>query len=193
LPGWSEVAPMDRREVVRSLAWILAAAATDACTPLRIVMRSFPADFKHDRDLVAQTLRAFTAAVIPGVDPSPGTTDPERVLLDRRYPFAKYAPFFAADLSRRAAQRFAGSAFASLGVAQRTAVIMEGLESDATTCKLYRGAIFLTQVAIYAGIYDGDAGCSLIDFHGRYRGGEISYTNPESFLPQSLTEQGNAA
>ena len=182
---------MDRREVVRYLAWILAAAATEACTPLRIVTRSFPAEFKHDPDLVAQTLRAFTAAVIPGFDP--GTTDPARALLDRRYPFAKYAPFFASDLSRRAAQRFAASSFASLDLAQRTAVIMEGLEGDATTRKLYRGAIFLTQVAIYAGIYDGDAGCSLIEFHGRYRGGEVSYADPESFLPQSLTAQGNAA
>ena len=100
-------------------------------------------------------MRAFTAAVIPGFDP--GTTDPARALLDHRYPFAKYAPFFASDLSRRAAQRFAGSSFASLDLAQRTAVIMEGLEGDATTRKLYRGAIFLTQVAIYAGIYDGDA------------------------------------
>ena len=182
---------MDRRQVVRYLAWILAAAATEACTPLRIVTRSFPTEFKHDPDLVAETLRAFTAAVIPGFDP--GTSDPARALLDRRYPFAKYAPFFAADLSHRAARRFAGSAFASLDLAQRTAVIMEGLEGDATTRKLYRGAIFLTQVATYAGIYDGDAGCSLIDFPGRYRGGEVSYPDPESFLPQSLTAQGNAA
>jgi len=191
LPGAAEVAPMQRREVVRYLALILAGAAAEACTPLRILTASFPADFKRDRDLVAQTLRAFTAAVIPGFDP--GTADPARALLDRRYPFAKYAPFFASDLSRRAAQRFAGSSFASLDLSQRTAVIMEGLEGDGTTRKLYRGAIFLTQVALYAGIYDSDAGCSLIDFPGRYRGGEVGYADPESFLPQSLTAQGNAA
>jgi hypothetical protein len=191
LPGAAEVAPMQRREVVRYLALILAGAAAEACTPLRILTASFPADFKHDPNLVAQTLRAFTAAVIPGFDPE--NANPARALLDSRYPFAKYAPFFAADLSRRAAQRFAGSSFASLDLAQRTAVIIEGLEGDATTRKLYRGAIFLTQVAIYAGIYDDDAGCSLIDFPGRYRGGEVSYTDPDSFLPQSHTAQGNAA
>ena len=190
MPGGAEVAPMERREVVRYLALILAGAAADACTPLRIVTRSFPAAFKHDPDLVAQTLRAFTAAVVPGFEP--GDTDPARVLLDRHYPFAKYAQFFASDLSRRAEQR-GGGPFASLDVAQRTAVIMEGLKCDATTRKLYRGAIFLTQIALYAGIYDSDAGCSLIDFHGRYRGGELSYDDPESFLPQSLTAQGNAA
>ena len=181
---------MQRREVVRYLALILAGAAAEACTPLRILTASFPADFKHDPDLVAQTLRAFTAAVIPGFDPE--NANPARALLDSRYPFAKYAPFFASDLSRRAQERFGGS-FVSLDLEQRTAVIIEGLEGDATTRKLYRGAIFLTQVAIYAAIYDDDAGCTLIDFPGRYRGGEISYTNPESFLPQSLTAQGNAA
>jgi hypothetical protein len=184
---------MDRRTVVRNLAWILAGAATQACTPLRIVTRAYPDDFKHDADLVAQTLRAFTAAVIPGFDPPRGTADPVRALLDRRYPFAKYAGFFASDLSRRAERRFGSAAFASLTLEQRTAVVMEGLEADGTTRKLYRGAIYLTQVSIYAGIYDDEAGCSLIEFRGGYRGDAISYADPESFLPTPQTASGNAA
>lgn len=182
---------MDRRNAVRYLTWILAGAATQACTPLRIVTRSFPAEFKHDPELVAQTLRAFTAAVIPGFDP--GGTDPARALLDHRYPFASYAAFFASDLFQRAERRYGTSAFDSLSIEQHTAIIEDGLAADATTRKLYRGAIYLTQVSIYAGIYDDDAGCSLIEFRGRYRGDAIGYADPESFLPSPRTATGNAA
>ena len=184
---------MDRREVVRCLSWLIATVVTGACTPLRIVTRSFPAEFKTDPDLVASTLRAFTAAVVPGFQPPPGRADPERALLDARYKFAKYAPFFASDLARRTDRRFPGQAFATLDLEQRTQVITDGLEADAITRKLYRGAIHLTQVSLYAGIYDSGAGCSLIQFDGRYRGANVSYTNPESFLPTSLTTHGNAA
>ena len=183
---------MERRAVVRQLAWILAGAAAQACTPLRILTRAFPEDFKHDPQLVARTLRAFVAAVIPGLDAA--TADPARALLDHDYPFAAYAAFFASDLSQRAARRYGTPGFDALTPDQRTAIIIEGLEADATTQKLYRGAIYLTQVSIYAGIYDDD-GCALIDFRGRYRGGgdAIGYADPESFLPAPLTASGNAA
>lgn len=181
---------MERREVVRYLSWMVATALTSACTPLRIVMRSFPSEFKHDPDLVANTLRAFTAAVVPGFEP--GGSDPARALLDTRYKFAKYAPFFASDLTQRTKQRFPGRDFASLDLEQRNTVILDGLAADATTRKLYRGAIYLTQIALYAGIYDS-RGCALIRFDGRYRGAKVSYTNPESFLPVATTTRGNAA
>lgn len=181
---------MERRDAVRYLAWILAGAATGACTPLRIVTRSFPAEFKDDPALVTRTLRAFVAAVIPGLDPAADST---RALLDHGYPFAAYAAFFASDLSRRAEQRYGAPDFAALELAQRTAIIADGLAADGTTRKLYRGAIYLTQVATYAGIYDDDAGCGLIDFKGRYRGDAISYENAVSFLPPPRTSSGNCA
>ena len=180
---------MERRAVVRYLAVLLAGVGTEACTPLRILTRSFPAEFKHDPELVGRTLRAFTAAVIPGFDA--GNTNPARALLDHRYPFAAYATFFASDLSRRANDLY-GTPFDALPLAQRTAVILAGLDGDGTTRKLYRGAIYLTQVAIYAGIYDDD-GCALIEFPGRYRGGAISYDDPAVFLPKPRTSRGNAA
>jgi hypothetical protein len=182
---------MERRAVVRQFAWILAGAALQGCTPLRIITQSFPDEFKHDPELVARTLRAFAAAVVPGVDA--GTADPARALLDHRYPFASYAAFFASDLSRRAARRYGAPTFESLTLEQRTAIVLEGLDADGTTRKLYRGAIYLTQVSIYAGIYDDDAGCALIDFRGRYRGSEISYDNPQAFLAAPLTATGNYA
>jgi hypothetical protein len=181
---------MERREVVRYLSWLAVTAVAGACTPLRIVTRSFPTEFKTDPDLVAETLRAFTAAVVPGFEP--GRSDPARALLDTRYKFAKYAPYFASDLTRRTEQRFPGRDFASLDIEQRTRVITDGLAADATTRKLYRGAIYLTQIALYAGIYDS-RGCALIRFEGRYRGAKVSYTNPDSFLPAPATTRGNAA
>jgi hypothetical protein len=181
---------MERRAVVRYLALLLAGVGTEACTPLRILTRSFPAEFKDDPEIVGRTLRAFTAAVVPGFDP--GETNPARALLDRRYPFAAYAPFFASDLSRRAQDRF-GTAFDALTLEQRTAVILAGLHADGTTRKLYRGAIYLTQVSIYAGIYDDAAGCALIGFPGLFRGGAVSYEEPAVFLPKPRTSRGNVA
>lgn len=178
---------MQRREVVRYLAWLTAGVAASACTPLRIITRSFPDEFKHDPQLVDATLQSFVAAVIPGIDV--GTGDPAHALKDSRYPFAAYAQYFASDLTERARERY-GEAFHRLTVEQRTKVISDGLHADATTRKLYRGAIYLTQIAVYAGIY-GDDGCSLIDFAGRFRGGDVSYENADSFLPTPLTTSGN--
>ena len=181
---------MERRDAVRYLVGMLAGAATQACTPLRILTGSFPANFKNDPELVDQTLRAFGAAVIPGFE---GTGRASRALLDRRFPFARYAGFFASDLSRRARRLVGDARFDSLTIAQRTAVIADGLAGDGTTRKLYRGAIYLTQLSIYSGMYDDDAGCAFIGFQGRYRGDVISYADPESFLPAPLTASGNAA
>lgn len=180
---------MQRREVVRYLAWLTAGVAASACTPLRILTRSFPAEFKHDPLLVDMTLRSFAGTVIPGVDLGPEGGYPARALRDSRYPFAAYAQFFASDLTERARERY-GEAFHRLTVEQRTRVISDGLGADATTRKLYRGAIYLTQIAVYAGIY-GDDGCALIDFAGRFRGGDVSYDNADAFLPTPLTTSGN--
>src|SRR3954470_8523647 len=181
---------MERRAAVRYLTLLLAGVAAESCTPLRVLTRSFPLEFKNNPELVGRTLRAFTAAVIPGFDP--GHTDPARALLDHRYPFAAYAEFFASDLSRRAGVLFA-TPFEQLTLEQRTAVILAGLDADGTTRKLYRGAIYLTQVALYAGIYDDEAGCALIGYPGLYRGATISYEHPAVFLPKPRTSRGNAA
>jgi len=180
---------MERRDVVRCLAWVIAGTAAAACTPFRIITRAFPEEFKRDRALVKATLRAFATAVIPRAHSD--TSDPARALLDHRYPLARYAPFLASDLAQRSERRYGTPAFTTLTLEQRTAVIAEGLSADATTRKLYRGAVYLTQIAVYAGIYDDAAGCALIGFSGRYRGGQISYENAAVFLPAPLTSTGN--
>jgi hypothetical protein len=60
--------------------------------------------------------------MVPGFDP--GRTDPARALLDARYPFARYAGFFASDLSRRAERMYGTAAFAALTLERRTAVFL---------------------------------------------------------------------
>ena len=182
---------VSRREAIRYLGLVAAGVAAGACTPLRVISHSYPREFKHDGDLVERVLRAFVVTVIPGAPTdSPHLT---RAHLDHQYPFASYAGFFAADLAKRAGDRFGEEAFDRLTLEQRTAVIQDGLAADGTTRKLYQGAIYLAQISFYGGIYDDDAGCALIDFPGRYQGAEVSYDDCHRFLPSSLTDNGNYA
>jgi len=61
---------------------------------------------------------------------------------------------------------------------------------------LYHGAILLTQIGYYGGIYDDRAGCPLIDFPGRYSiqpQDRIVYTDPERFFAKQRTADGNPA
>lgn len=181
---------ISRRDAVRYLGLITAGMAAAACTPLRILTHSYPADFKHAPELVDRILRAFVSTVVPGAPDSPNLA---RAYTDRQYPFASYAEFFAADLCRRSRDRFGNDAFDRLTITERTAVIQDGLAADGTTKKLYQGAIYLAQVSFYGGIYDDDAGCALIDFPGRYRGETISHNDCHRFLPPALTDNGNYA
>src|SRR5216684_3523358 len=118
---------------------------------------------------------------------------PLRVLV-RAYPFAQYAGFFTADLSRRAGRAFGGRPFERLELAERTAVIAEGLAADATTRKLYNGAVVLAQIAFYAGIYGDRKGCPSIGFEGGYHWHsltDITHPDAERFLSHARTADGN--
>ena len=184
---------LPRRQALRQLGLITLALAA-ACTPTRVLLGLYPQTFDDDSELLDRVLRAFVTAVIPGAP----VDDPDlvQVYTDPAYPFAAYAAFFAADLSRRAARRFAGQPFERLGMRERTAVIAEGLTADATTKKLYNGAVALAQISFYAGIYDEKKGCESIGFEGGYHWHplrEITHPDPERFLPKALTGDGNYA
>lgn len=182
---------ISRRDVLRTLGLITAGVALGACTPLRIITRAYPDEFKHVGDNVERVLRAFVMTVIPGAPAN--SRDLVRAYVDRDYPFAPYAAFFASDLCDRACERFGHGRFWELDGRQRAQVISDGLAADGTTRKLYGGAIFLAQVSFYGGIYDDDTGCPLIDFPGRYRGDTVSYDDAQRFLPEALTHTGNYA
>lgn len=182
-----------RRQALRGLAFLTVGLAA-ACTPLRVLVDAYPQVFDDDDQLVDRVLRAFVTAVIPGAP----AQDPDlvRAHTDPAYPFAQYAGFFAADLSRRAAERFTGRAFERLEVRERMTVITEGLRSDGTTRKLYSAAITLAQIAFYAGMYDDKKGCALIGFEGGYRWhrpSDITYDDAVRFLSPPRTADGNYA
>lgn len=186
--------PISRRDAVARLG-LIAAAAAAGCTPLRIALRGYPESFETDPERVDRTLRAFVTAVIPGAPED----DPDlvRAFYDEELSaLARYRNFLAADLSERAARRYGESRFHRLGLAERTRVIRDGLAADATTRRLYEGAIFLSQVACYSGIYDDEKGCPLIEFEGRFRPrplAQLTYADPESYLAPPLTADGNYA
>ncbi len=123
-----------------------------------------------------------------------GRPSPIRAFYDSYYPLAKYRNFFAADLCERALNQFGSDEFERLAPEQRTRIIEKGLSKGGTIGRLYTGAIFLTQIAFYAGIYDADRGCPLIGFDGRYRFRSVadtSYPNPGSFSARATTVDGN--
>lgn len=183
-----------RREALGRLG-LLAAGLAAGCTPLRVVLKDYPETFETDDRLVDATLRAFVTAVIPGAPPD----DPDlvRAFHDRELSkLPEYRAFLAADLCRRSTRRYGVPRFGELGPEQRTRVIRDGIEADATTRRLYEGAIFLAQVSCYAGIYDDERGCPLIEWEGRYRPrplSQITYPNPEAFLARAATRDGNYA
>lgn len=182
--------PLSRRAALRQLGVVVAGVAA-ACTPLRVVLHDYPRDFETDPALLDRVLRAFATTVIPEADPTAPTL--VRAFSDPALPFAAYRAFFASDLSRRAVDRF-GEPFERLGLDRRTAVVSDGLSGDATTKKLYTGAIFLTQASYYAGIYDDAAGCPLIGFEGAYRFRGLdafTYPDPDRFLAATATRDGN--
>ena len=72
-------------------------------------------------------------------------------------------------------------------------MLRAGLGADSITRRLYEGAIFLTQIAVYAAIYD-DRGAGLIGFEGANAGfaaEDLTLAGPRSYLPASRTNDGN--
>lgn len=180
-----------RRELLKSLGLLMGGLAV-GCTPVRIALHSYPDAFDHNPELVERTLSAFVHTVIPGISGDPSRLT--RVYADEYYPFAPYHRYFAADLCRRAEKRYGHGRFDALSRSERRRVIRDGLGADGVTKRLYAGAIFLGQIACFAGIYDDDRGCSLIGFEGANTGfdsTDFSYPGPERFLPAALTPDGN--
>jgi len=86
--------------------------------------------------------------------------------------------------------------FDRLSAEQRPRVVRDGLRAGGSVGKLYAGAIYLTQIAFYAGVYDPAAGCALIEFEGENGGFDLAkqtYPVPGRFLPHALSVDGNPA
>lgn len=185
---------ISRREALRlgGLAGVTALMA--ACTPTRILLHWYPTQYDADAGFVDRVLAAFVDAVVGDANHDPA--EATRPFGDERFPLHKYRGFLAYDLDSRARRRFGNDRFAQLSREDRCAVIRDGLTADGTMRKLYAGAIYLTQVACYAGIYDDETGCPRIGFEGRFRVrglAELTYPNPDAFLPREIGSGGNYA
>lgn len=170
----------------------LAAILLVGCTPLRILLKTYPDRFEADRELAEHFLRAFVVTVIPGA--SFGEPNLVRMYADPFYPFHKYCGFFFSDLAQRSQKLFGRERFDLLLPAQRTRVVQSGLEANATTARLYRGAVMIAQVSYYASIYDDDRGCPLIEYYGSdtaFSSGKMYYPNCASLLANEFTPNGN--
>jgi hypothetical protein len=142
-----------RRHALRTLAAVLPAVAAAACAPARIVLRAYPAEFKGDSARTKATLVAFVCTVEPGASADPACA--ERALQDPAYPLASYAGYLASDLDERA-NRAHHCPFTDLSCDDRAAVVASGVAAGGVTGKLYAGAVYLTQIAVYAGLGSPD-------------------------------------
>jgi hypothetical protein len=186
-PGaWSQA--VNRRDALKSMS-VLALGALVGCTPLRLALRT---DHISDVDDADEILRAFVTTVVPLADPA----EPEltRAFYDPEFGFPRCSGFFVKDLRDRAKDRFGGIPFTALSADQRAEIVRDGLDAGGLRSRVYTGAVFLSQVSFYAGIYDDRRGCPAIDFDGRNRGfddDDLTYPEPDRFFGAQLSADGN--
>ena len=171
---------------------MLAGALFVGCSPVRILLKDYPKKFDTNEELADSFLRAFVATVIPGAPiDDPNLT---RIYSDGYYPFHSYCGFFVSDLADRSADLYRNERFDHLTVEQRTKVIEDGLDANATTARLYTAAIYMAQASFYGGIYDDKKGCPSIDYHGgnsAFITDEMYYPDNSMFLAKQATKDGN--
>lgn len=180
------------RRAALSRLGVLALSATSACTPVRLVLGTYPRPEASGEESTDAILHAFARTIAPGLADDPGFT---RVYADPFYRFARYREFFAGDLRRRAEQGW-GRGFTSLGQAERVVIISEGLDGGAVTRRLYTGAVFLTQVVAFSQAWSDGGRPAALGFDGAPlppSRAAITYPEPARFLAEPLTTDGNPA
>lgn len=182
-----------RREVLRTLAWVAAGLAGSACVPAELVFNASPAPHKRDANVVEPILRMFVETVVPGTPVDhPG---PASVFFDPFYPLTPHRAWLARDLNDRAVRTF-HQAFDGLPRASRESIIASGLSSAGLTGRVYHGAVFLAQVAVYAGLAHPAGACPAIGFQGPaglLPPADQTYPAPRQFLGHALGVHGNPA
>ncbi len=186
---WSRI-----RELRNSGTGVQASSFAPAAvlSAVRMIANLYPRRFRADLGLRDRILRAFVVTVIPGAD----EVDPHlvRMYSDTYYPFYPYTGYLVYDLARRSRVLWGTEAFNSLDPERRTAVVENALSGDETTARLYRGAMLMAQVSYFAGVYDPDHGCALIDFPGKNNGfprEAITYPDAWRYLGEETSTDGN--
>lgn len=188
---------ISRRQALKRVGMLgagLGVGLAAGCTPLKIVFHAYPRRFDEDPLLVDRMLAALAETILPGTGQDPHEL--ARPLRDDRYELAEHRNYLAADLSDRSRRLYGAQSFDTLGLPERERVVRDALSGDGITCKLYSGAIFLTQIAFFAGIYDDRKGCPFIEFNGQYRLrplNELTYPDPHTYLTHATSVSGNHA
>lgn len=184
---------LTRRRVLGAMALAIGGSLT-GCSSLRIVLHSYPDAYDHDPELRSRLLTAFVRTVVP--DATGDEPHLTRVFCDDFYPFHSYCGFFLSDLADTTRYLVGHDDFARLELTDRTAVVERGLQKGGSTGRLYTGAVFMAQLSFYAGIYDDERGCPLIEFGGA-NGGRRPNTMVRAeiagHLAPTLTTDGNPA
>lgn len=182
---------ISRLDFLKQISMLMGLVAV-GCSPVRVVLRAYPKKYEEDPELMDRFLRSFVTTVIPGAPfDEPNLV---RMYTDEHYPFHPYCGFFCSDLAHRSEEMYGTDLFHLLSDEQRTKVVEAGLDADALVARLYRAAVLMAQVSFYAGIYDDEKGCPLIDFHGSNSGftkEEMSYADCSSMLARETTQDGN--
>ncbi len=154
---------LSRRDVLRMLAWIAAGVAGSACVPAELIFNASAAPHKRDSNIVEPILRLFVETVVPGTPVErPGSAG---VFFDPFYPLTPHRAWLARDLNDRAMRQFR-QPFDGLPRDSRESIIQAGLSSQGLTGRVYHGAVFLAQVAVYAGLPHPTGACPAIGFQG---------------------------
>ena len=183
---------LDRRDALKWLG-LMAAGALTGCGELRFVTGVGVTDFGGRMDEASRVLAAFIRTVVPGL---PHDVElPIQLFDDPELGFARWRNHFLSDLQRRATARGAGS-FAELDGDARNEVVHEGYRASGPTRRLYRGAIFLAEVGVYAGLASPSGAAAIIDFPGvnpGFRQSELGFDSPGRFLAASMSVGGHPA
>jgi len=170
-----------RRQALAAFACL---GITSSCTPINALF----ANKKPPDQTIDITLRAFMETVIPGIPiNAQGLTG---IFYDVYYPFYPYKKVLAEDLNRESYKKYNSKKFYNLSLEKREQIIERKLSKNGITQKLYVGAIWLTQLTVYTGIYNLEGECSLIDFKCM-DSKTISYSDATSFLGVPATNNGN--
>jgi len=185
---------LTRRSALIRLGAITLGLTAVGCAPHTLVGRAlYPESVALDADTVLRMLVAFAAVVLPEPDAAVPVV---RRFADPSLRFTDYRAPLVADLMRRAQARNGTDRFDRLGEADRVAIVQDGLDGGAVCARLYGGAVFLTRIVYYCGLWNERGACAVIDYPGAYvfAGYEaVTWPHPERFLPAATTADGNPA
>jgi hypothetical protein len=185
-------AGISRRETLRRIGAAMLTMAATGCGRTFVARALYPEADALSGPEVDRVLQAFALTVVPGAE------DPAAIARAFADPTLKLAPYrrvLVAELNRHAQGQRAAS-FDRLDETQRTALVQAGLASGGISGRVLNGAVFLAQVVYYGGLWNSASACPRIGFDGPYVDAgpaSLSYPDAASYLPASLTTDGNPA